>query len=73
MQTIELSEDSVKILDSYKLSDRHKILVSVSVDNMSFEQATQYLTAVTESFKKVVEPASVLVYPNSIGVTIIEQ
>ena len=73
MSTIELSENSIKILDTHQLTDRHKLLVSVDIGNMSYDQAAEYLATVTEAFKSVVDPASVLVYPDSIDVTLIER
>jgi len=75
LQTIEfiLSENSIKVLDSQQLTEKHKLLVSVDIGDLSYEKAQEYLSAVTEAFKSVVDPASVLVYPDSIDVTLIEQ
>ena len=72
MSTIELSENSIKILDKQILSDRQLILVSVDVSGMEYKIAEAYLTAVTNKFAEHVKPAQVLVHPKGVEVSIIE-
>lgn len=72
MSTIELSENSIKILDKQILTDRQLILVSVDVSGMPHKIAVDYLRCVTEAFAVHVHPAQVLVHPKGVEVSIIE-
>lgn len=63
MSKIELSENSVTILDHQELTDRHILFIKVDIDGLSASKAKKYMEDVQVAFAKTVEPATLIVAP----------
>lgn len=74
MNKIELTEGSVKILDSQKLTDKHIVLVTVDVENLPVTKATEYMERIKDGFRSILpDHTRLAVVPKGIDVQIIEK
>jgi hypothetical protein len=62
-QTIELSENSIQILDKQELTDRHIMIIKVDVGNLPAHKAMEYMEYIKDSFKDKVSPAELIIMP----------
>jgi hypothetical protein len=61
--TIELSENSIQILDKQELTDRHIMVIKVGVGNMPAHKAMQYMEDIRKAFADKVAPAELVIMP----------
>jgi hypothetical protein len=61
--TIELSENSIQILDKQELTDRHIMVIKVGVGNMPAHKAMQYMEDIRKTFADKVAPAELIIMP----------
>lgn len=62
-QTIELSENSIQILDKQELTDRHIMIVKVDTGNMPAHKAKEYMDNIKDAFADKVAPAALAIMP----------
>lgn len=62
-QTIELSENSIQILNKQVLTDRHIMIIKVDVGNLPSHRATEYMESIKNTFKDRVAPAELIIMP----------
>ena len=60
-KTIELSENSIQILDKQELTDKHIVIIRVDVGNLPTHKATEYLNDIKTAFVNKVVPAELIV------------
>ena len=61
--TIELSENSIQILDKQELTDRHIMVIKVDIDNLPSHRAMQYMERIKTTFAEKVAPAELVIMP----------
>lgn len=64
-QTIELSENSIQILDKQDLTDKHIMIIKVDVGNLPSNRATEYMESIKNAFKDRVAPAELIIMPQN--------
>ena len=70
--TITLTEDSIKILDTQKLTKNHVIFVTVDTGKLPPTRAQEYIAFVAKSISEIVSPAKVFGLPKTIDIQITE-
>lgn len=61
--TIELSENSIQILDKQELTDRHIMVIKVAVSGMPAHKAMEYMKDIRKAFADKVAPAELIIMP----------
>ena len=61
--TIELSENSIQILDKQELTDRHIMVIKVDIDNLPSHKAMEYMERIKTAFADKVAPAELVIMP----------
>jgi hypothetical protein len=72
MQTIELSENSIQILDKQQLTENSILIVKVDVGNMPARHAMEYMENIKTTFAKHVEPANLVIMSNKTSIELLE-
>jgi hypothetical protein len=72
-QIIELSENSVQILNKQQLTENNIVVFKVDTGNMPIHKAQEYLQNFKDSITGSCAPADVWVMSNKVDVSIIEK
>jgi hypothetical protein len=72
-QIIELSENSVQILNKQQLTENNIVVFKVDTGNMPIHKAQEYLQNFKDNIVGSCSPASVWVMSNKVDVSIIEK
>lgn len=72
-KTIELSENSIQILDKQELTDKHIVIIRVDVGNLPTHKATEYLKYIKTAFVNKVAPAEIIVMSSKNTVEVFER
>ncbi len=68
-QPLILTEDSIKILDTQKLTDRHAVIIEVNAGNLPPHKLNEYLTNIKNAFREAFpEPIKIIVSTHKISV-----
>jgi hypothetical protein len=70
---IELSENSIQILDVQKLTDRHVMIVKVDVGNLPPSKAMDFMECIRVAFSEKVAPAELIVMPLTNEINVFEK
>ena len=71
--TIELSENSIQILDKQELTDRHVMIIKVDIDNLPSHKAMEYMERIKTAFADKVAPAELIVMSSKNTVEVFER
>lgn len=72
-QTIELSENSIQILDKQHLTDKHIMFIKVGLGNMPRHKAQEYMEGIRLAFADKVAPAELIIIPSENSVEVFEK
>lgn len=72
-QTIELSENSIQILDKQELTDRHIMIIKVGVGDMPAHKAMKYMEDIRTAFADKVAPAELIIMPAENTIEVFEK
>lgn len=68
-QPLVLTEDSIKILDTQKLTDKHAIIIEVDPGNLPRHRLEEHLTNIKDAFRGAFpEPIKIIVSTHKISV-----
>lgn len=72
MQTIELSENSIQIVNKQNLTENSVIVVKVDVGSLPLHKATEYMDNIKGAFKDIIGAAKLVVMSNKHDLSIVE-
>lgn len=70
---IELSENSIQVLNAKQLTSDHVLLVNVDTGNMPAQKADAYMQSVRDAFKAVLGDAKVIVHTKETKLTVVHK
>ena len=71
--TIELSENSVQILNKQELDENSVVFVSVDIGHMAAARAHEYMVRIKEEMVKILAPAKVVIHAENLHISVVTQ
>ena len=70
---IELSENSIQILNKQELTDKHIMIVKIDIGNLPTHKAIEYMENIKSVFADKIKPAELIIMPSSSTVEVYEK
>ena len=70
---IELSENSIQVLNATQFTSDHVLLVNVDTGNMPAHSARAYMTSIKDAFKEVIGDAKVIVHTKETKINLLHK
>lgn len=70
---VTITPESIKILDSQLLTDKHSVIISIDTGNMPKHVIEKYFNDLLKQFKRVLPGIKIVIVPKEFDIQIIEQ
>lgn len=70
--TITLTDESIKILDTQKLTENHIVFVTIDTGKLPTQKAQEHIANIVDAIGKVIKPAKIVGLHKGITLDIVE-